>query len=66
MGRIILEVKDFSFKYRQTKQKALKNISFQVEEGNFFCVIGANGSGKSTLCSALAGPITLRGKCRAG
>ena len=57
MGRIILEVKDFSFKYRQTKQKALKNISFQVEEGNFFCVIGANGSGKSTLCSALAGLI---------
>ena len=31
MGRIILEVKDFSFKYRQTKQKALKNISFQVK-----------------------------------
>ena len=24
MGRIVLEVKDFSFKYRQTKRKALK------------------------------------------
>lgn len=57
MGKIVLEVKDFSFKYRQTKKRALKNISFQVEKGSFFCVIGANGSGKSTLCSALAGLI---------
>ncbi|MBS7008106.1 energy-coupling factor ABC transporter ATP-binding protein [Anaerostipes sp.] len=57
MGKIVLEVRDFSFKYRQTKRRALKNISFQVEKGSFFCVIGANGSGKSTLCSALAGLI---------
>lgn len=57
MGRIILDVQDFSFKYRQTKKKALKNISFQVEEGSFFCIIGSNGSGKSTLCNALAGLV---------
>ncbi len=57
MGKVVLEVKDFSFRYRQTKQKAIKNISFQVEEGSFFCIIGANGSGKSTLCNALVGLI---------
>lgn len=57
MGNIALEVKDFSFKYRQTKRKALKNISFQVEKGSFFCIIGGNGSGKSTLCNALVGLI---------
>ena len=57
MGRIVLEVKDFSFKYRQTKRKALKKISFQVEEGSFLCIIGSNGSGKSTLCNALVGLI---------
>lgn len=57
MGNIALEVKDFSFKYRQTKRKALKNINFQVEEGSFFCIIGGNGSGKSTLCNALVGLI---------
>lgn len=57
MGNIVLEVEDFSFKYRQTKRKALKNVSFQVEEGSSFCVIGANGSGKSTLCNALVGLI---------
>ena len=64
MGRIVLEVKDFSFKYRQTKRKALKKISFQVEEGSFLCIIGSNGSGKSTLCNALVGfLIILLGKC---
>lgn len=57
MGKVVVDVKDFSFKYRQTKHKALKNVSFQVEEGSFFCIIGANGSGKSTLCNALVGLI---------
>lgn len=57
MGKVVLEVKDFNFRYRQTKRKALKNVSFQVEEGSFFCIIGANGSGKSTLCNALVGLI---------
>lgn len=57
MSNIVLEAKDFSFKYRQAKQKALKHISFQVEKGSFFCIIGTNGSGKSTLCNALVGLI---------
>ena len=57
MGKVVVDVKDFSFKYRQTKHKALKNVSFQEEEGSFFCIIGANGSGKSTLCNALVGLI---------
>lgn len=57
MGKAILEVKDFSFRYRQTKRKALQNVNFTVEEGSFFCIIGSNGSGKSTLCNALVGLI---------
>lgn len=57
MKRTVLEVKNFSFRYAQTKNKVLKNISFKVEEGSFICIIGANGSGKSTLCNALVGLI---------
>ena len=56
MGAIV-EVKDFSFKYRGTKRRAVKHVSFSVEEGGFFTIIGANGSGKSTLCNALVGLI---------
>jgi ABC-2 type transport system ATP-binding protein len=33
---------------------ALKGISFEVNEGEFFGVVGANGSGKSTLLKCLS------------
>ena len=36
MGRIVLEVKDFSFKYRQTKRKALKRSAFRWKK-EVFC-----------------------------
>ena len=57
MRKKVLEVNNLSFRYRDTKGKALDDISFSVEEGEFFCIIGSNGSGKSTLCNALVGLI---------
>lgn len=53
--------------YRE--QHVLKNISFDIEKGDFFGIVGRNGSGKSTLLKILSqiyipekGTVTIDGK----
>ena len=51
------------------EQEVLKNISFDVEKGDFFGIVGRNGSGKSTLLKIISqiyvpeqGNVTIDGK----
>lgn len=62
-----MEVKNLSFSYG--KNKILKDVSFQIQDGQITTIMGANGSGKSTLFSLMTknlyprkGKIFLRGK----
>lgn len=49
----ILEVKNLTIGYG--KEIIKENINFSVDEGDYFCIVGANGAGKSTLLKTLLG-----------
>ncbi len=41
------------------ENKALRNVSLTVSEGQFLTIIGSNGAGKSTLLSAVSGETPI-------
>lgn len=54
MGTII-EFEHVTYTYPLSEIPAIKNMSFKLDEGMFYGVIGENGSGKTTLCSLIRG-----------
>ena len=53
-----LKVENLNVNFKQNH--VLEDISFQIECGQFVCVIGPNGGGKSTLLKALIGLLPIR------
>ena len=65
-GRI--EFRDVSFKYKDDQQHVLKNLSLEIQAGEYVALVGSSGVGKTTLCSLIprfydvtAGSILLDG-----
>ena len=53
----IIEIENLTYSYPAASSPILKNISLQVEKGDFLAIVGNNGCGKSTFCKTLNGLI---------
>lgn len=58
----ILRIENLSFTYPKNDKKALDNVSFSIEEGDFVLVCGSSGSGKTTLLRTLKPEIAPYGE----
>ncbi len=64
-----VEFKDVSFKYKEDHHDVVKNLSLEIQAGEYVALVGASGVGKTTLCSLIprfyevnAGKVVLDGQ----
>ncbi|MEO5356887.1 MAG: NHLP bacteriocin export ABC transporter permease/ATPase subunit [Nitrospirae bacterium YQR-1] len=50
-----IEIKNVFFRYHESGQYILRDLSLQINSGEFIAIAGASGSGKSTLLRLLLG-----------
>lgn len=53
----IIEIENLTYSYPAAEKPTLKDISLEIEEGDFLAIVGNNGCGKSTFCKTLNGLI---------
>jgi|GEM_PF-470542 len=56
-----LDLKNLSFSYPNSRNKAISNVSLSFKKGNIYSVAGSSGSGKSTLADIILGLIKADG-----
>jgi ABC-type multidrug transport system fused ATPase/permease subunit len=57
---IAISARGVSYRYPDSVNEAIKDLSFDVESGSLVAVVGSTGSGKTTLLRLLAGSLTPR------
>lgn len=58
-GETVLKVRDLTVASKGHGNKAVKNISFDVREGEIVCIAGIDGNGQSELVYALTGLVGI-------
>ena len=54
ISRVMVELKNVSFGYNPNKN-VIEDLSFNLEEGRFYGLLGKNGTGKTTLMKIISG-----------
>lgn len=52
---MFIKFENIYFKYSNNKDYVLKNVSFEIKEGEIISILGSSGSGKSTILRLLSG-----------
>ena len=66
-GDGLMRVRDLSFSYDKGLPDVFQHVSFTVEPGEVFIILGANGAGKSTLLNCVTGIMSgYRGEISLG
>lgn len=53
--QVFLKVEGLSKRYRGNQPAVFEHVNFEIERGEFICIIGHSGCGKSTILNVLAG-----------
>ncbi|AXE60501.1 ABC transporter ATP-binding protein [[Mycoplasma] phocae] len=56
-----VEFKNVDANYKNSKQIALNNVSFAIEEGEMVAIIGPSGAGKSTIFNSILRQLNISG-----
>lgn len=56
----MIEFKNVSFQYNTSEEKALDNVSFQIQDQEWVSILGHNGSGKSTIAKLMVGLLAAQ------
>ncbi|GAT18056.1 energy-coupling factor ABC transporter ATP-binding protein [Secundilactobacillus silagei] len=51
----IIQVEHLNYQYSNSDTKAIDDVSFEIQAGDWVAIVGHNGSGKSTLAKLLIG-----------
>jgi peptide/nickel transport system ATP-binding protein len=68
MGRALLEVEGLRVRFDSLEHsfEALRGLSFAIEAGSIFCLVGESGCGKSICAKAILGLLPPPGRITAG